>query len=675
MSEIKIAGRLAQFATAWKELTSDNFVLDIALHCHLEMVDIPVQKFIPPEINMSDSEMNVVDEELAKLLEKGVIEQTFHCAGEFISNIFLRKKKDNSFRMILNLKHFNKHLEYHHFKMDTVWTAINLMKPGCFMASIDLKDAYYTVPIALEHRKYLKFTWRGKLYQYTCMANGLSPAPRYFTKLCKPVYSTLRKLGHQNVGYIDDSFLLGDTFQDCVLNVQDTEHLFSKLGFVVHDQKSVRTPSQEIVFLGFVLNSVTMTVKLTHDKCQKVTHACSSLLQKSEMTILEVAQVIGYLVSSLPGVQYGKLHYRILEIEKNKALLQNKGNYESLMHLSSKAKLDLIWWKDNVNTASNFVNRSSPEIEIRTDASKLGWGAVCGSLNAQGMWSCTEKCLHINQLELLAVMFALRSFISHMCNKHVKVFTDNATAVAYINDMGGTKSPEINEIAKQIWIWCIENNVWLTACHLPGHLNVNADLNSRKFNERIEWTLEKAVFEKICSIFERPDIDLFATRINAQLEKYISWKPDPFALYVDAFTVSWNQFYFYAFPPFSLIIKCLNKIEREEAEGIFIAPLWPTQVWWPKLMSLVMAQPLILPRNQNLLSIPQKELLHPLRKKMTLIACHLSGSVLKRMEFQNQQPSLSCHLGGVQLKNHTVHTLNSGFFSVVKGKQIFFRQL
>ena len=107
--------------------------------------------------------------------------------------------------MILNLKRLNESIENNHFKMESLSFAVQLMRKNCCMASIDLTDAYYTVPVAPEHRKYLWFMWGGKLFQYTCMPNGLSSAPRYFTKLLKPVYGTLRSQGHLNVGYIDDS--------------------------------------------------------------------------------------------------------------------------------------------------------------------------------------------------------------------------------------------------------------------------------------------------------------------------------------------------------------------------------------------------------------------------------------------------------------------------------------
>lgn len=97
--------------------------------------------------------------------------------------------------MILNLKNLNQHANKIQFKMDTLYTIIKLVEKDCFMASIDLKDAYYSVAIAASYRKYLKFSWKGSLYQFTCLPKGLSCGPRKFTKLLKPALSDLHFKG------------------------------------------------------------------------------------------------------------------------------------------------------------------------------------------------------------------------------------------------------------------------------------------------------------------------------------------------------------------------------------------------------------------------------------------------------------------------------------------------
>ena len=113
--------------------------------------------------------------------------------------------------------------------MDKLESAIRIIKPDCYMASIDLKDAYYTVAIAEEHQIYLKFLFDWKLYQLTCLPNGLSSAPRMFTKLLKPAYAYLHNLVHLSLGYIDDSYLQGDTCRECMQNIKDKVMLFTKL--------------------------------------------------------------------------------------------------------------------------------------------------------------------------------------------------------------------------------------------------------------------------------------------------------------------------------------------------------------------------------------------------------------------------------------------------------------
>lgn len=116
-----------------------------------------MQAKLPPQIRFSPEEVTVFDTEIRKLLDKNVIERANRVENDFISNIFTRKKRDGTYRLILNLQNLNKDIEYHHFKMETIRSALCLVKQGCWMASIDLKDAYYSVPIYSTDRKFLKY--------------------------------------------------------------------------------------------------------------------------------------------------------------------------------------------------------------------------------------------------------------------------------------------------------------------------------------------------------------------------------------------------------------------------------------------------------------------------------------------------------------------------------------
>ncbi|CAH3168659.1 unnamed protein product [Porites evermanni] len=131
--------------------------------------------------------------------------------------------------------------------------------------------------------------------------------------------------------------------------------------------------------------------------------------------------------------------------------------------------------------------------------------------------------------------------------------SDNNTAASYINYLEGCRSLECNSIAKDIWDWAIDKHIWLSAAHIPGSSNIDADQLSRNLNLDLEWKLSAPIFQRIVALFGKPDIDLFASRLNAQVEHYVSWKPHPMANFVDAFTINWSQFFFYAYPPFCLV--------------------------------------------------------------------------------------------------------------------------
>ena len=171
--------------------------------------------------------------------------------------------------------------------MDTLESAIKHMKPGCFMTCVDLQDAYYSIPMSSSFRKYLKFAWRGRLYQFRALPMGLTSSPCIFTKVLKPVFATLRShYGHNCTGYIDDSFYTEDTDASCQDSTPHAVELFIKLGFVAHPTKSSLVPTQELEFLGFFLNSIFMTVRLTLNKISKVVTMCENFLCPREFTII-----------------------------------------------------------------------------------------------------------------------------------------------------------------------------------------------------------------------------------------------------------------------------------------------------------------------------------------------------------------------------------------------------
>jgi hypothetical protein len=369
----------------------------------------------------------------------------------------------------------------------------------------------------------------------------------------------------------------------------------NKLGFVIHPEKSELKPKHELTFLGFKVNSLTMAIHLPDEKADKIITMCEALIRSDPPVIRKVAELIGTLVSVYIAVPLAPLYTRQLEIEEVQALKANRGNYEARMRLTEGAISDLKWFIGNVRGSYKPMECKEPDKTIWTDASGLkGFGCVDDHGNrAQGQWIGHEIELHINNKELLAVFYGLKSLCRDDSNIHIRIMSDNVTTVSYVRKMGGIKSRKANDIAKDIWTWAEERNIWLSAAHIPGKHNSIADEMSRKFDSEKEWQLNPGLFQKLIEFFPKLEssVDMFATRANKQRDRFISWKPDPDALGIDAFMIKWRFDHVYCFPPFSMVGRTLRKFREEKAEEVIVAPLWERQFWFPTLLSMLVGTP------------------------------------------------------------------------------------
>ena len=236
--------------------------------------------------------------------------------------------------------------------------------------------------------------------------------------------------------------------------------------------------------------------------------------------------------------------------------------------------------------------------------------------------------------------------------------------------MGDNKSIASDLLAHKIWSWCIARSIWLSAVHLPGCKSVKADLLSRNCYSDHEWQLNRVIFQKIRAACPALSIDLFASVLNAQLPRYVSWNPDRHATFVDAFSIAWTGEYFYAFPPFSLIQKCLKKIEAEQAVGVLVVPAWTTQTLYPPVLKLLTQAPKLMlwTAGMELVVHPSVHKPHTMKGKLKLIVCPSSGDTMRSEGFRS---TLSMHCstrGDPLLKSNTQFISRNGLYSVVKGK-------
>lgn len=296
-------------------------------------------------------------------------------------------------------------------------------------------------------------------------------------------------------------------------------------------------------------------------------------------------------------------------------------------------------------------------------------------MRTRGSWTLLDRERHINELELIGALIAVQVFTAAAKSISAWIYLDNITAVAYINHGGGTRSAELTRISAALTEWCESRAIDIEAVYLQGRLNIVADEESHVGPDAGDWRLSPAVFETIQAIWPS-EVDIFASRWNAQLTKFISWQPQPQAMMVNAFAINWKDLAGYVFPPFTQIFKCLEKIRREKAEVDFICPTWTGQPWFPVLLELACDVPRMFHQEPSLLLSAIEET-HPLLTSdgLHLAAWKLSGDNFVARDFRHQWSAFSLPETDRELLAHTTPRGEIGIIGVCEGVRIPYRQL
>jgi hypothetical protein len=386
-----------------------------------------------------------------------------------------------------------------------------------------------------------------------------------------------------------------------------------------------------------------MTFALPSIKVKEIKKLCERAIENRQISLRNMASILGNFTWAIPTIPFAASHYRSMQGFYLKQSKKVKDDLNKKFIISSEAETDLKWWVDyleRMNGKAFFPEK--PDIEICSDASLSGWGAICNGVTTRGPWTADQACLHINCLELLGALYALQSFVGASHGLSIKIYLDNSTAVCYINKEGGTKSAQLTAIAKLITGFCEQRQLSVQAVHLAGVLNGEADKESRSSSDASDWMLDSQIFASLNEIWPM-EVDLFGSFWNAQLPRFVSWRPQPEAMAVNAFSVNWSDFLGYLFPPFSMIPKCLEKISREESNAVMICPVWPSQPWYPVMLGMVCETPRLLQQSSSLLVSPWGEPHHLLSSgALQLAAWRLSGRVSEGEAFRALWSTHSC---------------------------------
>lgn len=607
----------------WHKIGPPSFVLRwISNGITLEFLEPPPPlHLLNPTFTKRESDF--IDQEISDLKRSGAIRQ---CPpGDIpycVSPIKTVAKKGNKLRLIHDLREVNKCISVSKFSNEGIDVVKSLLQNNDYMLTLDLKSGFHHCRINDDSQKYLGFYHKGFYYVWCVLPFGLRSSPYYFNKFIRPVVCYLRQCGLRLLFYVDDCILMCQA-KLCTDHKDVLLHTLDELGLTINVEKSHLNFSTVKDFLGYTIDSVGNGVpqlSIRKDRVKKLHKHLRSILCYPTVKARKLAQVAGQCISMTKAILPGKLLLRSVY-----RTLKTKTSWDSYVFLDDAAVNDLTWWLHAIHTWNGApIVLHNVDVQLTTDASSDGWGAVVNDQSASGLWNSRIAHCSSNERELLAIHMAILSFEQQLRGKTVQVLTDNISACAYINNLGGP-SIKLTNLMSALWADCSRLGITLTARHLAGVLNIQADKLSRPHSP-YEWRLHPKIFGYIDSQFGPHTVDRFASLTSTQLPRYNSFHWDPLTSGIDALAqIDWGGEMNFVNAPFHLIPRVLQLIRTQQAEATVIAPWWPAQPWFRDLLTMAVATPIQLPKKRAVIKLGPKVAEPQKNHKWRLFAWKVSG--------------------------------------------------
>ncbi|KAI2659093.1 Transposon Ty3-G Gag-Pol polyprotein [Labeo rohita] len=257
----------------------------------------------------------VMEQEVVSLLRKEAIEVVPPHDREsgFYSRYFIVPKKDGGLRPILDLRVLNRSVMKLKFRMLTLKQVVSQIRSEDWFVTIDLKDAYFHVSILPQHRKFLRFAFRGEAYQYRVLPFGLALSPRTFTKCVDAALAPLRLQGIRILNYIDDWLILAQSEQLAAQHRDVVLAHMKELGLRLNAKKSVLSPLQRTTYLGVVWDSTTMQARLSPARIESILAAVRRVKVGRSLTVKQFQQLLGLMAAASNVIPFGLLYMRPLQ--------------------------------------------------------------------------------------------------------------------------------------------------------------------------------------------------------------------------------------------------------------------------------------------------------------------------------------------------------------------------
>ena len=579
-------GRLRKCLKSWQEIGASRFILNTVS----EGYKIPFVSTPPPIfLNNNQSALNhssFVNEAVQELLVNNCIEELFF-APEIVNPLTVSVQSPGKKRLIIDLRHINLFVYKQKFRCEDLALAKEVLRPNDYLFKFDLKSGYHHVEIFPPHRKFLSFAWNFdnkfnvRYFQFCVLPFGLSSAPYIFTKLLKPLSSSLRSLGVPIFIFLDDGLGKGSSLIQAKINSLKTRSLLLKLGFLPNEEKSVWEPVPSIIWLGYVIDTFEGLIKATPSRIEKFLSVLAELDLTDNslcMKARNLASIVGQIISFTSCVgNVSRLMSRHLH-----AVINSAESWNSIVTLNREAVDELVFWKENILRLNGFpiwpVRPKSFKV-VYSDASGDACGAFIdcdGSVFHQN-WSDEEASKSSTWRELQALVLALASFKEQLSNSNVNWYTDSLNVCSIIDK--GSRIFELQILSVNVFEFCLNNKINLEVKWIPRDQNTVADGIS-KVCDFDDYSVSPQLFAYLDCIWGPFTCDRFSCYYNALVSNYNSRFFQPSTAGVDAFAQDWRFHNNWLHPPIHLIPRVIRFLENQNSEGVLVLPYWPSLYFW-----------------------------------------------------------------------------------------------
>ena len=311
-SSFPVGGRLQRFWQAWALEDIEPWVQEV-LHrgyqipflCSPPPLALPIQftSYEPHSLRFK-----ALKESIESMIQKKAIELVPHPNTGFYSRMFVVPKATGGWRPVIDLSPFNRSVDTTKFRMETPRSVLEALLPEDWFVAIDLKDAYFQVPMHQKSRKYLRFVWQGQVFQFRVLCFGLSTAPQVFTRIMAPISILAHKKGYRMHRYLDDWLIVASS-QARVLEARDWILMTcQQLGLLVNFKKSELEPTQSIQYLGMRIDSLNSKVYPSEARIERLRLLLQTFLRTEAPQAIVWLRVLGHMVSLEKLVPQARIH-------------------------------------------------------------------------------------------------------------------------------------------------------------------------------------------------------------------------------------------------------------------------------------------------------------------------------------------------------------------------------